>query len=640
MFAPSPAALLRNALRALIPVSLLLTVYLYLYPVFGQCAFPLPPGPSSESSDSSDSSYGASSAFLKTLGLHLPPSLDGLLASRSSLSNRPFAPFRMLALGDPQLEGDTSIPNAYSDSSFPNLVHAYKLATFQKIPSDDDDDNDSDDSSSMVLRERIRQTLHDLVDFWFLDIPNTLESGRKRIDLVGNDFYLAHIARLMRWWAVPTHISVLGDLLGSQWVDDDEFDRRASRFWNRVLKDGERVPDEVAMFPGDEYDLSGYLGVSADTSAPINQTEADIAASWTRRIINVVGNHDIGYAGDITAERLERFERQFGKANYELRFELPVDRLSADARTAVFDEETNPDSHLLVPELRIINLNDMNLDTPAYSADIQDQTYNFINAVINTASAVEFKGHFTIVLTHIPLHKPEGVCVDAPLFAFHDDDGTLREQNLLSEDASEGFLQGIFGMHGDRNAPGGGQGRRGVILNGHDHEGCDTFHYINQSHKISDEDRHWETATWTAARADGLLGQERDGLPGVREITVRSMMGEFGGNAGLLSVWFDEDAWEWRFEYATCALGRQHLWWAVHVVDLITAGVLLVFYGVRAFEAITGKSVAWPNSSNVQKKEASKEKSPKSLNPAMATATKTSEKGAETGPAVNGTPKR
>ncbi|KIH93257.1 hypothetical protein SPBR_02561 [Sporothrix brasiliensis 5110] len=630
MFA-SPTALLRNALRILVPVAVALTVYTYLYPVFGQCAFPLPPRPTTEYSDTDS----ASSAFRKTLGLHLPSRLDGLLPGRSGLASRPLAPFRMLALGDPQLEGDTSIPNAYSDQSFPNLVHAFKLATFQKIPSDYGEENGPDDDSvsSMTLRERMRQTLHDLVDFWFLDIPNTILSGRKRIDLFGNDFYLAHIVRLMRWWTVPTHISVLGDLLGSQWVDDDEFERRAFRFWNRVLKNGERIPDELAMFPADEYDLSGYLGMPANTSTPINQTVADIAASWTRRIINVAGNHDIGYAGDITAERLARFERQFGKANYELRFELPVDRLSADARTAVFDDETNPDSHLLVPELRIINLNDMNLDTPAYSADIQDQTYNFINAIINTASAVEFKGHFTIVLTHIPLYKPEGVCVDAPYFAFHDDDGTLREQNLLSEDASEGFLQGIFGMHGDRNAPGGGQGRRGVILNGHDHEGCDTFHYINQSHKIPNEDRRWETATWATARTEGLLGKERDGLPGVREITVRSMMGEFGGNAGLLSAWFDEDAWEWRFEYATCAFGRQHVWWVVHIVDLVAAGLLLVFYAVRTYESLAGKPLAWPSCANIQKKELPKDKS-KPAKAAMASA----EKGLK--PVSNGTPNR
>ncbi|CAK7241778.1 MAG: hypothetical protein STHCBS139747_003249 [Sporothrix thermara] len=618
MFVPSPAALLRNALRVLVPVSVTVTVYLYLYPFFNQCAFPLPPAPAWI--DNSTTSFTPeTAAFLKTLGLHLPPPASTLLAGRSSgLANRALAPFRLLALGDPQLEGDSSIPNARRKTSFPNLLHAWRLATFQPIPNNDDDNDDGSNYVHPVLRERMRQTLHDLVDFWFLDIPNTFESGRKRLDLFGNDFYLAHIARLMRWWSVPTHVSVLGDLLGSQWVNDDEFERRAGRFWDRVLRGGERVPDDVALFPRDEYDLAGYLGGNAT-----NETEA-----WTRRVINVAGNHDIGYAGDITPERLGRFERAFGKANYELRFELPLDRLSAEARAVAYNETTNPDSAFLVPELRIINLNDMNLDTPAINGEIQDQTYSFVNAIINTASAVEYKGHFTVILTHIPLYKPEGVCVDAPYFAFHDDDGTLREQNLLSAEASEGFLQGILGMHGDRNAPGGGQGRRGVILNGHDHEGCDTFHYINQSQLIRDEDRKWEVARWKDAAAAGILGQERDGLPGVREITVRSMMGEFGGNAGLLSAWFDEDAWEWRFEFATCALGRQHWWWAVHVVDLITVGVLLVFAGIVAAEALMGRAVQWPSAASSVKTE---KKSV--LSPAKASATTGDKK---TNVAVNG----
>ncbi len=73
---------------------------------------------------------------------------------------------------------------------------------------------------------------------------------------------------------------------------------------------------------------------------------------------------------------------------------------------------------------------------------------------------------------------------------------------------------------------------------------------------------------WRPARDGGIVGKPAH--PGLREITVRSMMGEFGGNAGLLSLWFDDHAWEWRFDFAVCALGQQHLWWAVHILDLVT----------------------------------------------------------------------
>jgi len=562
MLPSSPATLLRNVLRILVPLSVVITAHLYLYPVFQRCAFPLP----NESAHGVDPG-GRWDAFVETARLHVPwADRSQNVANASDMRTR-LAPFRLLALGDPQLEGDTSIPNAHG-ASFPHLHHIIEHITFR--------------SEHESLRERVRQSLHNLVDFWLEDIPNTLESIRKRVDLFGNDFYLAHIYRSVRWWAVPTHVSVLGDLLGSQWIEDDEFEKRADRYWNRVVRGGERVPDGLALYPADEYDLAGYLGGVAN-----NETEA-----WTRRIINVAGNHDIGYAGDINDERLGRFERLFGKVNYELRFEMPPSALSPAGAASIFDEESNPHSTRLLPELRIVNLNDMNLDTPALSGDIQDATYGFINAVINTASAVEYQGHFTLLLTHVPLFKPEGVCVDPPHFSFHEHDGTLQEQNQLSADASRGFLEGIFGMHGNKDAPGQGRGRPGVILNGHDHEGCDTFHYINQQHGASAGERSWEAMPWTPARDGGVVG--RPGQPGIREITVRSMMGDFGGNAGLLSIWFDEGDWEWKTEFATCALGRQHVWWAVHILDFATVFGVFVYLVLVGLKVVGLDLDKWP----------------------------------------------
>ena len=542
MARPSPTALLRLALRVLIPVSAALTLYLYLFPVFNTCAFPLPP----EGNDSATSPADTGrAAFVETAKIHAHLAAGTAGNSTVFVPSRPPAPFRLLALGDPQLEGDTSIPTDYL-GVFPHLKSLFQHVTFR--------------SSHFSLRQRIRQSAHDLVDVFLEDTFDALESLRKLIDHFGNDFYLAHIYRTVHWWTRPTHVSVLGDLVGSQWIDDNEFYRRADRFWHRVFRGAERVPDDLAAYPADEYDLTGYLG-----GGPFNESTA-----WARRLINVAGNHDIGYAGDINDERAERFEAAFGKVNYELRFELPV--TNASLAETIFDADRN--SNRLVPELRIVVLNDMNLDTPAVSTKLQDETYSFINNVINTASAVEFQGHFTVILTHIPLYKPEGVCVDDPFFDFHEHDGSLKEQNQLSAAASKGFLEGILGMSGNSNVAGRGQGRPGIILNGHDHEGCDTWHFINQSVADSDQ-RDWDVKRWRQATSSGIVG--RDELPGVREVTVRSMMGDFGGNAGLLSVWFDEATWEWKADYTTCPLGTQHLWWLVHILDLIViVGVLLL----------------------------------------------------------------
>ncbi|KAI2641020.1 hypothetical protein GGS21DRAFT_487349 [Xylaria nigripes] len=536
----SPVAslsLLRKAVRILSIVAVICTLHLYLYPLFRGCAFPLPPAASNTSE-----SFTIPPAFHETLRQHV--------SGPTGVS----APFRLLALGDPQLEGDTSIPT-YGRSPFFHLEWAIKHLTFQ--------------TEQPSLRARLRQLTHDLVDVFFDDIPDALETIRKHIDLFGNDFYLAHIYHSLKWWAKPTHVTVLGDLLGSQWIGDPEFHRRSWRFWNRPFRGAERIPDDVAQYPVVHYNVSGIIG-----------SEDSEAAVWQRRIINVAGNHDIGYAGDLTPERLERFELAFGKAAYELRFRYPIADPVVNA--TIFDPEHNLGSNRLPPELRIININNMNLDTPALNLSLQDETYSFINAIIQTSPAVEYKGHFTLVLTHMPLYKPEGVCVDSPFFDFHEDGG-VKEQNQLSADASRGFLEGIYGLNGNDKAPAGGAGRKGVILNGHDHEGCDTYHYINQS--LPSDERQWEVTGWDTARSGQL--PDKLGLPGIREITVRSMMADFDGNAGLLSVWFDQDAWEWRYEFATCELGRQYYWWFVHILDFIFL-IILGAYGALEMAISSG----------------------------------------------------
>lgn len=531
------AAFLRNGLGLLVPLAIACTIYLYLYPFFGGCAFPVPSRDSKE-------------ALEATKRLHWPYTE---IEPEPDYVPTQLAPFRLLALGDPQLEGDTSIPTVIL-GTFPHVFSIFDHVTFR--------------TEHWCFRERVRQIVHDIVDIFFEDIPWFLESCRKRFDLFGNDFYLAHIYRTLHWWSRPTHVSVLGDLLGSQWIEDDEFDIRGHRFWERVFRGGERVPDDVAVYPEHEYDLSGMLDGS----------EAE--EIWTKRIVNVAGNHDIGYAGDLTPERLERFERVFGKANYELRFGIPIN--DSNVLATLHNDATNPESTRLEPEIRIVVLNDMNLDTPAKNTTLQDATYSFINKVIGTSAAVEYSGIFTLVLTHIPLYKPEGVCVDAPFFDFHtqEDGGGVKEQYLLSADASKGFLEGFYGMNKDPNAAAGGRGRKGLILNGHDHEGCDTYHFINQTNGTDPAERFWEVARWRDAQAQGLPGLTSSGIPGRREITVRSMMGDFNGNAGLLSMWFNQETWEWEYEFVNCRLGTQHFWWFVHSLDFGVVVVFLVYIAV------------------------------------------------------------
>lgn len=527
----------------LLLLSILSTTYLYTYPFWQACAFPRQPA----SPYREQPPLGIWTRFKEGLGLFSTSATTPSSSSSSSLLVDD-AHFRLLVFGDPQLEGDSSLPSS-GDGYFPSLR---SLRSVTRAP-----------FSGQRFFAVVRGALRDLV---ISDIPKLLYSYRKRLDLFGNDYYLAHIYRTVHWFTKPTHVAVLGDLLGSQWVSDEEFERRGWRYWERVFKRGRRIDDEVTN------------GVRNE---PLGEDE-----TWDTRIINVAGNHDIGYAGDITVGRLQRFERVFGKANWEIRFTMPArpdERIATKREKGVparHSEEVPSSEATEPPELRIVILNSLNLDTPALSQELQTDTYNFINEIISTSRPVEDRTTLTLLLTHIPLHKATGLCIDGPYFDFYswERGGGVKEQNHLSENAAKGILEGIFGLTNNQG-PGGGLGRNGVILTGHDHEGCDVYHFLPESD--SDASHPWEARPW-----DKTGSYQNRSVPGKREITVRSMMGEFGGNAGLFSAWFDYELGEWKTAYATCALGTQHQWWAVHVLGSVTAGLSLALllgkgFGVR-----------------------------------------------------------
>lgn len=160
--------------RVLLIPALIAFLYLYFYPAINDCAFPPAKKPRKKCSG--------------------PECKDTTVSA-----GKP--PFRLLALADPQLEGDTSLPAGWSNGAFAGL---------EKIWED--------------LREGRWDGLKQ-------DLPVLLQGYRKKLDLWGNDLYLAHVYRQTRWWAEPSHTVVLGDLLGSQWIGNEEFERRASRFW-------------------------------------------------------------------------------------------------------------------------------------------------------------------------------------------------------------------------------------------------------------------------------------------------------------------------------------------------------------------------------------------------------------------------
>lgn len=406
-------------LDLLIPLAVFLNIYLYFYPVFHFCSF------------------------------HASP--DGSPA-----------PFRLLALADPQLEGDTTL-RRYASRHKPD-----------------------DPLLSYLDPEHLSRDFHRI---------------RKTIDLWGNDLYLSHIYKTVRRQTGPTHTVVLGDLLGSQWIGTEEFEKRGGRFWE-IFSRGSKV----------------------------NATDIDSGTAngeeWRSKIIAPPGNHDIGYAGDLTHARVERYEAMFGPINYMLDFTPDSGESFA---TAGDDGSVLPN-----PSLKIAVLNSMSLDEPINDRGIQDDSYALIDRAQElTASASHRQA--TVLLTHLPFYKPAGICVDPPFFTYFPEEngGGVREQNHLSEATSSSVLSSFFGA-----------GKKaGVILTGHDHEGCDVRH--SHIEAMNEGAGGWNVTKW-AHEAQGLeakrVAKEEAAKEGIREVTVRSMMGGYGGNAGLLSAWWDKES--------------------------------------------------------------------------------------------------
>lgn len=500
----------------LLPPAIIGTIYLYLYPAIQQCSF--------------------------------PPAKRAEAACYFDGSNQPavsaeIAPFRLLAFGDPQLEGDTSLPAGLGDGLFPSFREGFWTGVEQ--------------GNTGRFWEGVRPAILGLIT---RDVPRLLHYSRKRVDLWGNDLYLAHIYWLMGWWTQPSHTVVLGDLLGSQWIGDEEFKRRSGRFWGKVFKSAEKVPGKVT-------DVSGRIEVLGHDE------------KWKKRLITVVGNHDIGYAGDIDERRIERFEDAFGSMNWEVRFRLndsssTPSKHSPSLSTPSFD--TSP------PELRLIVLNSMNLDSPVLKPALQQQSLDFLDEQLRTPVSASAA---TILLTHIPLHKEAGICVDAPYFTYFptNQGGGIREQNHLSLEMSERILGGLLPAGGAQQA---------IVLNGHDHEGCDTFHYrsdppqtassASEGTEPAHDQPSWQATPYQLSHPH----RSNSSLTSLREITVRAMMGSYGGNAGLLSAWFDPEERRWGFEYSTCMLGVQHIWWAVHILDLVVLGMAVGGFGLAIWEEI------------------------------------------------------
>jgi len=218
------------------------------------------------------------------------------------------------------------------------------------------------------------------------------------VSLYLNDVYFRHIVSNIVDFVKPTHLVVLGDLFSFQSLPDEEFNSRLTRY-NRIF--------------GHPKILNGEI-----------------------KLINITGNHDIGYANEVDHWRLNRFEKAFGAVN---------------TKQYVAD-------HLLV------TVNSQNMDK-AKLTELSKMTWDHLREIAQIGKET---GVPIILFLHIPLFKPPGSCVDDPIITL-DQSGFVEEQTTLSEESSKFLIEEIKPKY---------------IFTGHDHYGCLYQHNENTTELI------------------------------------------------------------------------------------------------------------------------------------------------------------
>ncbi|SMN21919.1 similar to Saccharomyces cerevisiae YIL039W TED1 Conserved phosphoesterase domain-containing protein that acts together with Emp24p/Erv25p in cargo exit from the ER [Maudiozyma saulgeensis] len=357
-----------------------------------------------------------------------------------------------------------------------------------------------------------------------------------RLDTFGNDYYLGHIFRTMKKRLSPSHVVVMGDLFSSQWIPDSEFYNRTRRYVDRLFKrdtslieeiKGENHEENENLFIVDWHKWADNFNENLNGNRNNFNFGYKDVKSWSDEedylFVNLTGNHDVGYSGDATYQHLTRFNTLFGKDNFWIEYDTETDH-----------------------PWRLVVLNDLLLEGPALQPEFIDYDWEFLKQLVNQ----NFSGS-TILATHVPFYKEEGLCVD-PLEVNYYPEGwekepykanLLRSQNHISESVTNKVFDMIFG-----------NGKPGMVLVGHDHEGCEVIYNKFESNN-----------SWVATK-EPLA----DAKYHLQEITVRSMMGEFNGNTGLVSGHFNEDSKLWEWKFTLCPFSIQHVWWASKVTAIIT----------------------------------------------------------------------
>ncbi|EEB06804.2 phosphoprotein phosphatase [Schizosaccharomyces japonicus yFS275] len=313
-----------------------------------------------------------------------------------------------------------------------------------------------------------------------------------KFDLWGNDQFLRHLVSTCKFWGKPDAVVTLGDLVSFQYLDDKEAADRSRRLQRIFGIDNESMH-------------------SPDHKPPL---------------LSIAGNHDIGYGRELHPRKLEQWEKFYGPLNWvwhgrtRAGTKFRILGLNSQALDDVAWDEVMEGTESVDTGDDPLHSTTNTLNTAVLSfqplSDAARETWDFVLRAATTDTDVA-----TILVTHIPLYKPDGVCVDAPLVQ-RDFNGRIVTQNHLSQTTTRHLLRLFPNLM--------------TVLSGHDHCGCEYKHVNDQ----------------------GVV---------IPEHTLPSVMGYFGGNIGFLrlsSEFVHNDQHrvpQTRLDLVTA--GPSHLWWAL-----------------------------------------------------------------------------
>lgn len=350
----------------------------------------------------------------------------------------------------------------------------------------------------------------------------------KRLDNYGNDYYLRHIYHTMKRRLAPDYVTIMGDLLSSQWISDSEFLNRTSRIIDRIFT-RDRAHAQLEYDILDEHQdvdfMKFYDQVYHDMYNGLYDNDEiydyqDVHSWYPTKdseplFLNITGNHDIGY-GDCTFQHMARWHKLFGKDNFWIEYD---------------NDKKYP--------YRIVMLNSLALDGPMLQDEFKAITWKFLEVLEKRP----YNGA-TILLTHIPMYKPSGLCYDGPNVEYYEESGChgcspdrvglLKSTNFVSHESSQRVMNAIFS-----------NGKPGIILTGHDHYGCQNYY------NFVEDQQEW------------IPSKTIESKNYIREVTVRSMMADYGGVTGIMTGVLGEDGWS--FEYSECHFSIQHIWWVAQI---------------------------------------------------------------------------